>query len=422
MIAHEGSSGAGDLDIVGIGELHRVSDRGSPRRGSREQANTSPVRDAVVSIRGGRVVAAGHRSEVPLGGDARVIDAGGGVVTPGLVESHAHPLFAGNRSHEYTRRLRGLPASIIGDDESGGIKYTVRRTREADGEFLAERLTRFLDAAADSGVTTCEVKGGYGLELEEERRHLEIISRVAARHEVRVVPTFAAAHDVPAGMGADAHAEDVASRMLPLIASLFPAALNDVTCERGVLTPHQAELVLHAARLAGLRSIVHADAFADSGGWGTAVRAEALSAHHLTYTPEDVISRHAGVRTVATVLPMAELVYLTDRRAPARAFIDHSVPLAVATDYCSSIGASSLLRTMLLAAPWFGLDPAETLVAATLNAAYAIGASDRCGSIDPGKSGDLVIFAERTLDDVFWAEPVPPTVVRAGHIVRSHHG
>lgn len=411
----------GDLDIVNISELHPVPDRGRARSGA-EQARTGMIRDAAVTIRGGRITGFGPSGEVESGepGDPGVptLDAAGGTVVPGLVESHAHPLFAGNRSSEYARRLRGLPASILGDGEETGIKYTVRETRRADTGVLAQGLRRYLARALDSGVTACEVKGGYGLDLEEELRHLAIAASIDDPRLPRVRATFAAAHDVPRGLTADRYAAELCDRILPEALSAFPSALNDVTCERGVFTPDQAAAILAVASGLGAGNKVHADAFSDSNGWEVAVASGALSADHLTFTSPAAIRRHAGTETVATVLPMAELVYMTSRRAPARAFIEHDVPLAVATDYCSSIGATSLQRAMILAAPWFGLSPEEALVAATLNAAYALGAQAESGSVDIGKRGDLVVFAQPTLDDVFWAEPEPPAVVLHGNLVR----
>lgn len=404
----------GDLNVVNISELHPVRDPGTARSGER-QGDTGVIRDAAVAIRGGRIAAFGPAEEVDLGDPGiAVLDARRGTVAPGLVESHAHPIFAGNRSPEYARRLRGMPASILGDSEETGIKYTVRETRRASTEELTKRLVAYLERAAASGVTTCEVKGGYGLTLEEELRYLSIAASVADPRLPRVVATLAAAHDVPHGATAERHTADLLERILPSALAEFPAAINDVTCEQGVFTPEQTGSILAAARRLGARSKVHADAFADSGGWDTAVEHGALSADHLTFTPIEAIERHAGVRTVATVLPVAELFYMTSRRAPARAFIEHDVPLAVATDYCSSIGATSLQRAMALAAPWFGLGPEESLTAVTLNAAYALGVEAECGSIDIGKRGDLVVFSQPTLADVFWAEPDPPAVVING--------
>lgn len=408
----------GDLDVVNISELHPVPDPGRARSGA-SQSDTGMIRDAAVTIRDGRITGFGPASEVVLGGSqVPVLDARDGTVAPGLVESHAHPIFAGNRSSEYANRMRGLPADILGDDEDTGIKYTVRQTRRASTATLAEGLRRYLERALASGVTSCEVKGGYGLELAEELRYLSIVSSMTEPALPRLRATLAAAHDVPHGLTAERYLADLRERILPEALSAFPEALNDVTCERGVFTPAQAGAILTTAEALGARNKVHADAFSDSGGWGVAVEHGAISADHLTFTSPEAIRRHAGATTVATVLPLAELAYRTSRRAPARLFVENDVPVAVATDYCSSIGATSLLRAMTLAAPWFGLSPEEALVAATLNAAYALGAEEDSGSIDLGKRGDLVVFPQRSLDDVFWAEPEPPAVVMNGTPVR----
>lgn len=407
-----------DVDVVNIGELHVVPDPGVPRSGA-EQGRTGVVRNAAIAIRNGRITQVGSAAEVTTGGaGVTTVDAEGGTVFPGLVESHAHPLFAGNRSHEYAARLSGRPASILSDDEDSGIKYTVRETRRAGSEQLRDHLLEYLTAAGAWGVTTCEVKGGYGLSLDEELRHLRIAADAADAAPVRVKATFGGGHDVPFGTSANSYVDELVEVMLPAVREQAGPVLNDVTCEQGVFSPEQARRVLERARELGMRNKVHADAFADSGGWAVAVECGALSADHLTFTPPERFRRYRGTSTVATVLPWAELVYMTSVRAPARTIIDNDIPLAVATDYCSSIGARSLYRAMTLAAPWFSLSPEEALVGSTLNAAYALGCADEAGSLDVGKWGDLVIVPVPTLYDVFWSEPIPPRVLRAGVTMR----
>jgi imidazolonepropionase len=170
-------------------------------------------------------------------------------------------------------------------------------------------------------------------------------------------------------------------------------SFHDITCERGLFTPAQALSLFARSRELGTPTRCHADAWASSEGWQTAVGGGAVSAEHLTYTPDDEIRAVGETGTIAVLLPQAELVYMTDRRANARLFIEQGVPLALATDYCSSIHATSLVTTLGIGAPWFRLTPSEAIVAGTLNAAYALQLAGDRGSIDPGKRGDLTVLS-----------------------------
>lgn len=400
---------ANNYSVVNIGELHTVSDPGHPRRGD-EQGSYAVAEGVHVTVREGRIESIeDHQDNVDP--EFPIFDARGGVVVPGLIESHSHALFSGNRSPEYARRLAGNEVSILTDDDSSGIHYTVAQTRATADLPLAQNVYRYLDAAAKSGVTTCELKTGYGLTSEEEFRQLEILDAVAKQANRNLVLTFAAAHAVPLGRTAESYAKEITEQMYPRLAEQHPDVLNDVTCEQGLFDEETARKLLSSARDFGFRNKVHADAFTDSGGWRTAVETGALSADHLTYTPVSELVRYAWADTVATVLPVAELTYMTDRRAPARTMIENGIPVALATDYCSSIGSTSLLRTLHLGAPWFSLKPEEALTAVTLNAAYALGVADEAGSIEIGKRGDLVILHADTLADFFWSEPVIPRVI-----------
>ena len=192
-----------------------------------------------------------------------------------------------------------------------------------------------------------------------------------------------------------------------------------MTVEQGYFTPDQGLQLMRRSHEPGLPVRVHADAWAPSHGWRTAVEGGAISAEHLTYTPDDEIREVGRTDTVAVILPMAELVYMTSQRANARLFIDHEVPVAVATDFCSSIHATSLLNTVATAAPWFRMTPGEVIVGATLNAAYSLGRQSSCGSLDVGKRGDLLILDCTHPDEVCLAvgAPLLDQVVIAGQVV-----
>ena len=207
--------------------------------------------------------------------------------------------------------------------------------------------------------------------------------------------------------------------MLSAVAAQGIAEFQDVTVEQGYFTSEQALRLMRRSREVGLPVRVHADAWAPSRGWATAVEGGAVSAEHLTYTPGDEIREVGRTDTIAVILPMAELVYMTSERAKARMFIDHDVAVAVATDFCSSIHATSLLNTVATAAPWFRMTPGEVIVGATLNAAYSLGRQASCGSLDVGKRGDLIILDCPHPDEICLAvgAPLLDQVVIGGQIV-----
>ncbi len=415
-----------DLNVVHAASLARVVDGGQPRRGA-TQGELDVVADGAVAIRDGVVVAVGTTDDVlaTYGNDGvATIDASGRCVLPGLVECHSHPLFAGERSHEYAERLGGASLAEVAA-RGGGIWSSVLATRGADDDELVSRLATTLQRIMAGGVTTLEVKSGYGLTVDEELRGLALLQHARSLTPMELAITFLGAHVVPRDLGgtaeerADRYTDLIDGDMLPAVVSQGVAEFQDVTVEQGYFTAEQALRLMGRSNDLGLPVRVHADAWAPSEGWCTAVEGGAVSAEHLTYTPDDEIRAVGRTDTIAVVLPMAELVYMTSRRANARLFIQHDVPVAVATDFCSSIHATSLLNTVATAAPWFRMTPAEVIVGATLNAAYSLGRQSSCGSLDVGKRGDLIILDCSHPDEVCLAvgSPLLDQVVIAGRVV-----
>jgi imidazolonepropionase len=410
-----------DLNVVGAAQLARVCDRGEPRRG-RAQGELDLIADGAVAIRDGRVVAVGETAEVLRDfGDPGVptIDAAGRSVLPGLIECHSHPLFAGSRHAEYAKRLAGASLAEIAAG-GGGIWASVVATREATDDQLTTQLAAAYRRILAGGVTTLEVKSGYGLTAETELHQLELLASSRSLTPLNLFVSFLGAHVVPAERDAEAYTDDVLA-MLETVVSQGLADFHDVTCEAGLFTPAQALRLLRRSAELGIPTRTHADAWAGSRGWKTAVAGDALSAEHLTYTPDEEIRAVGQTDTVAVLLPQAELVYMTDRRANARLFIDTGVPVAIATDYCSSIHATSLTATIALGAPWFRITPGEAIVGATLNAAYALRAAGDRGSIDPGKRGDLTILSVDHPEELCLAagQDVVSQVVIAGEVVHA---
>jgi imidazolonepropionase len=408
-----------DLNLVHAAQLARVTDTGAPRRGA-EQGELNLIEDGAVAIRDGLIAAVGETEEIleEWGDDAvPTLDAAGMTVVPGLIECHSHPLFAGSRHAEYAQRLGGASLQEIAR-AGGGIWSTVVATREASDAELLEQLRSAYERILATGVTTLEVKSGYGLTAEHELHHLELLEQSRAFTPLSLVITFLGAHVVPAGVDGDDYTSEVLE-MLPGVLEQGVAAFHDITCERGLFTCEQAGSLFARSRELGIPTKAHADAWASSEGWHTAVEGGAVSAEHLTYTPDEEILDVGATDTIAVLLPQAELVYMTERRAHARLLIDQQVPVAVATDYCSSIHATSLTTTIGIAAPWFKMRPAEVLVGATLNAAYALRLHDDRGSIDPGKRADLTVLAVEHPDELCLAvgQQVISSVIVAGEVL-----
>jgi imidazolonepropionase len=385
----------GDLNVVRAAQLAQVHDYGAARRGA-TQGEMHLIEDGAVAIRDGVIVAVGRTSDVLAEwGDpfVRTLDATGQTVVPGLVECHSHPIFAGERHAEYAERLGGASLAEVAA-RGGGIWSSVVATRSASDEELLARLTQAYERIAAGGVTTLEVKSGYGLTVDTELRQLAVLEASRSMTPMELVITFLGAHVVPRDLmsGGDSYTDLIATEMLPAVMRQGVAQFQDVTVEDGLFTPVQALRLMAESHVAGLPVRVHADAWKTSQGWQTAVEGGAISAEHLTYTPDEEINAVGATDTIAVLLPIAELIYMTDRRANARLLVDNNVPVAIATDYCSSIHATSLLATMGSAAPWFRLTPGEVLVGVTLNAAYSLGLQHRCGSLDVGKRGDLLVL------------------------------
>ncbi|HET7726689.1 MAG TPA: imidazolonepropionase [Candidatus Limnocylindrales bacterium] len=385
----------------------------------------------------GRILAAGPRDEVeraieaegyPLARFAR-LDAGGGVVTPGLVDPHTHLLFAGTREQELLLRQRGAGyLEILA--AGGGILSTVAATRAASAEDLAAHGRRWLDEMLAHGVTTIEAKSGYGLDLPTELRLLEVAHRLGQEGPIEVLPTYLGAHAVPPEFrarpdGTEAFVRHVIEEQLPGIAAQGRARSCDVFCEQGVFTEDQSRRILRAAAGYGMAPRLHADELAPSGGAELAAEIGALSADHLAAPSDAGIEALANAAegehpVVATLLPATTLFLMSDHYAPARRLIDAGVPVALGTDFNPGTSPTASLPFVLTAACLqLRLTPAEALAAVTINAAHAVGRGDDLGSLEPGRQADLVIWRVPSVGQLpYWvAADLVDTVVKRGRIV-----
>lgn len=344
--------------------------------------------DGIVSFVGDE---AEHRSRFAPADE--ILEAEGGCVLPAFVDPHTHPVWAGSREDEFDRRLRGETYMEIAKS-GGGINSTVRATRAATAEELLATTTVRLDAFLRHGTTTIEAKSGYGLDLETEIRMLEVIARADASHPVDLHPTCLAAHEVPPEHRSDPERwiEELIDVVHPEIARRGLAEAVDVFCETGVFDLEQTRRLLAGAADHGWRIHLHADELTPLGGAELAVEMGALSADHLLCVTPQGIAALAGSDTVAVLLP-GTAFFLRMPWAPARDLIDAGCAVALATD-CNpgSSPTESMPMILALACLGMGMDVAEAVTAATLNAAAAIGRADDLGSVEVGKRADLIVL------------------------------
>ena len=415
-----------DLVIRNIRELVTCAGP-APLTGSR-QRDVSPVRDAVIASLDGRIVFAGPStegaSEVFLLPGARVIDAATMSVVPGFVDPHTHLIFAGDRRDELRRRLAGATYAEIAA-AGGGIVSTVAATRAASEQQLVEQSRGRLDEMLDCGTTTCEIKSGYGLDLESELKMLRAAARLNQEHDVDVVSTFLGAHEVPPEYRSrrTAYVDLVVDEMIPEVAGAKAAEWCDVFCESGVFTPEESTRILEAGMAHGLKPRIHADELGASGGSEVAARVGARSADHLIYVQSDGIVAMARAGVTATLLPNAAFYLKLGRFAPARALIDAGVAVALATDVNPGGGFSpSMPFAMSIACFGMNMTFEEALAGATLNAAWSIDRSADVGSLETGKFMDAVLVRGDAINLIRNGAPSIAAVIKRGRVVRGLTG
>ena len=351
------------------------------------------IPDGALVVEGERIAWLGPTAQLPpLPGGAEVLNLAGKVVIPGLVDSHTHLIFASDRVDEWERRLAGATYQEIAA-AGGGIRSTVRAVRSASRAELVALARPRLERLLSFGVTTVEVKSGYGLSLADELRCLEAVADLNAAGPIELIPTFLGAHAVPSEYAGNrsGYVALVCDEMLPAVASSGLARYCDVFCETGVFDLEETERILRRAAALGLGLKVHADELTPLGGAELAARLGAVSADHLLCVSERGIDALADSGTVATLLP-GTAFFLGAEFAPARRLIERGATVALASD-CNpgTCPSENLPLAGSMACARMGLLPGEALTALTLNAACAVGASDRLGSLAVGKQADLVI-------------------------------
>jgi imidazolonepropionase len=363
------------------------------------------VEDGAIAIEDGRILLVGRRSELAGNRAREVLALGGAWVTPGLIDCHTHLIFGGNRADEHALRRAGATYEEIAR-AGGGIASTVKKTRDAsEAELLASAAAR-LDSLMKGGVTTIEIKSGYGLDVASELRLLRCAKALAASEAVRIVPTLLALHALPPeykDRRAD-YVSMVVDELIPAAAKEGLAVAVDAYCEGIAFTPQEVERVFRAALAHGLAVRLHAEQLSNQNGAALAASHKALSADHLEHLDEAGANAMAEAGTVAVLLPGAFYALGEERKPPVRMLRAHHVPIAVATD-CNP-GTSPLLSPTLalnMACTLFGLTPEEALAGMTVNAARALGLDREIGTIAPGKAADLCVWRLESLAELgYW--------------------
>jgi imidazolonepropionase len=377
-----------------------------------------------VVTRGEVIEWVGAEADLPAGlRPDRTIELAGRWLTPGLVDCHTHLVFAGQRAAEFARRTAGTSYADIAR-EGGGIRSTMRATRAASEDALVEQARPRLQSLLAEGVTTVEIKSGYGLDLDTEMRMLRVARRLGAEHPCTVSTSFLAAHALPPEFDgrADDYIDTICHEWLPRVAAdagLRPDAV-DAYCEDIAFSAAQCDRLFAAARRLGLPVRLHAEQLSNVGGTQVATRHGALSCDHLEYADAADVAALARAGTVAVLLPVAFYVLAEKRLPPIEALRRERVPMAVATD-CNpgSAPGASLLLAMNMARRLFSLSSEEVLLGVTRHAARALGLVHERGVLSPGLAADLAVWSVDTLDELgYWAGFNPCSmVVKHGAIV-----
>ncbi|MDO4745797.1 MAG: imidazolonepropionase [Bacillota bacterium] len=389
-------------------------------KGSKQGQNVKLL-NAAIAVEDGIIKEITDGGKLPAGQFDQVIDAEGKLVTPGLVDGHTHLVFGGYRQNEIPMKLAGAGYLDI-LRAGGGILDTVRKTREATYEKLYDKSAAFLDEMLGFGITTCEAKSGYGLDMENELKMLEVIKALGENHPADVVPTFMGAHAIPPeyeGRG-DEYIDMMCNEVIPEVRKRGLAEFCDVFCEDSVFDSAQSKKYLEAARAQGFELKIHADEIEDIGGSKLAGELEAVSAEHLIAAGEEGMDAMAEGGTTAMLLP-ATSFYLGKTFAPARTMIEKGIPVCIASDFnpgsCPSLNLQLAINLGYLR---YKMTPEEILTAVTINPACAINRGDLVGTLEEGKQADIVIWNAPDMEMLCYrfGSNLAQTVIKKGEVIK----
>ncbi|MFP4050515.1 MAG: imidazolonepropionase [Thermoplasmata archaeon] len=380
-----------DLIVKNCSELHTM--RGPNRaRTEEEMKDTGLIEDGALAVDDGNVVDVGTTEEIENKYDANnVVDASGKAVIPGFVDPHTHLVYSGSREDELIMKIKGKTYMEI-LEAGGGILRTVKATRNASKDELKEVMKKRMDRMLKYGTTTAEAKSGYGLDLDNEVKSLEVIKEMSEEHPIDLVPTYLGAHSLPpefddTGEYIDYCVEEV----LPQIKENDLAEFCDVFCEKGVFDSEESKKLLKKAKNLGMKVKVHADEIENIGCSKMAAEIGAISAEHLVKTSMEDIKKMAEAGTIAISLPGTPFMLMEDEYTPVRKMIENDVPIALATDLNPNCWTESMQMIITLASLQMKMEPEEVLTACTVNSAYAID-REYIGVLDEGYKADFLIL------------------------------
>ncbi|MCI0596118.1 MAG: imidazolonepropionase [candidate division Zixibacteria bacterium] len=412
------------LLIENIGQLATCAGgRPGPVVGAFEKA-LGLKKSVSMAVENGKILAMGKNEELSaqfnVNGFDR-LDAGGRLVTPGLVDCHTHPVFAGDRKEEFEKRNQGMSYEAI-TRKGGGIFSTVRATRKASAEELEKLLLRRLPRFLAEGTTTLEAKSGYGLSFEDEMKQLEVIQSAQAKQPIELVPTFLGAHTLPPEFknNRKEYVRLLVEKLLPAVAGKKLAAFCDAFVEKIAFSYSEGKEILSAGKKLGLLPKLHADQLTNGNGGKLAAEVGASSADHLEYLSDAGVKHLKKSGAIAVLLPSASFYLRTKKAPPVKKLLAAGVPLALATDFNPGTSPNySLTFTMMLACVEWGFSAAQALIGVTHNAAFALGKGNELGLLAAGKPADLVIWEAGDYRELSYYTGVhlAKSVVKRGKVV-----
>lgn len=407
------------LIIKNIGQL--LTMRGPAPRIGPAMNELGLIPDAGLAIAGGKILAIGPSDEiegrVAVSPGCDLIDADGGLVTPGFVDSHTHPVFNMTREKEFEMRIQGKSYMEIAES-GGGIRASVRDLRSSSEEELKAQLKKRLDRMIANGTTTVEAKSGYGLSTQSELMSLETVKYWNERHPLEIVPTFLGAHEIPDEYRSkrEQYIQILIEEMIPEVAKRSLAKFCDVFCEKGVYTVEESRKILDVARKNGLGLKLHADELESTGGAELAVELGAVSADHLIAVSDEGVRALSASRTVAALLPGTSYSLGRENYAPGRKLIDAGAIVALASDCNPGSNYSESIPMMIsLATLKYKLTAAEAWSAATVNGAAALGLAGERGQVEEGREADVVVWDAKDYREI----PYHYGVNLVSHVIKS---
>ena len=381
------------------------------------------IENGYLAVKDGKIMALGEGSapEEMKASNTRIIDATGKTVTPGLIDAHTHLVHGGSREKEMAMKLKGVPYLEI-LKQGGGILSTVRSTRGASKEELKAKAEKSLDQMLLHGTTTVEAKSGYGLDFDNEIKCLEVVRELNDSHPVDVISTYMGAHAVPEEFkgNTQGYIDFMCEKVMPYVKENNLAEFMDVFCEEGVFSPEESELIMRKGKELGFKLKIHADEIVPLQGAELAAKMGATSAEHLLAASDEGIAAMGKAGVTAILLPGTSFYLMLGKYAQARKMIEKGVRVAIATDYNPGTCPTENLQSIMTFA-CFGmrLSPEEIIKGMTLNAAYGVDRAAEIGSLEPGKTADIVIFDAPNLEYIIYHFGINHvnTVIKKGKIV-----